>query len=91
MCNVISNKPCVTCLVSCPLCYRTQLIPNMYDITITSDPVSTDEKICLTVSENKVRLCGLGLVVVVDDQPGACEIVNDTNNAIMLCICIKYE
>ncbi|TKS77630.1 putative helicase mov-10-B.2 [Collichthys lucidus] len=34
--------------------YRTQLIPNEYGITVTSDPVSTDEKICLTVSENQI-------------------------------------
>ncbi|XP_044065668.1 putative helicase mov-10-B.1 [Siniperca chuatsi] len=33
--------------------YRAQLISNKYDVTITSDPVSKEEKICLTVYENK--------------------------------------
>nr|XP_046252029.1 putative helicase mov-10-B.1 isoform X1 [Scatophagus argus] len=33
--------------------YRDQLISNKYEVTVTSDPVSTEEKICLTVYENK--------------------------------------
>ncbi|CAK6951506.1 putative helicase mov-10-B.1 isoform X1 [Scomber scombrus] len=32
--------------------YRAQLIPNKYNVTITSNPASTEEKICLTVYEN---------------------------------------
>ncbi|XP_041800816.1 putative helicase mov-10-B.1 [Chelmon rostratus] len=31
----------------------TQLVPNTYDITVTSDPASIEDKICLTVYENK--------------------------------------
>ncbi|XP_070766761.1 putative helicase mov-10-B.1 [Enoplosus armatus] len=33
--------------------YRAQLISNKYDVTVTSDPASVEEKICLTVYENK--------------------------------------
>ncbi|XP_044207560.1 putative helicase mov-10-B.1 isoform X1 [Thunnus albacares] len=34
--------------------YRAQLIPNKYNVTVTSEPASTEEKICLTLYENTI-------------------------------------
>ncbi|GAA6222732.1 putative helicase mov-10-B.1 [Lates japonicus] len=33
--------------------YRAQLVSNQYEVSVTSDPASAEEKICLTVHENK--------------------------------------